>query len=198
MVRQYAKSAAVRSAIIESCSDAFRQSGFRGVSMAEIARQAGISHTGLLHHFPRKEALLTAVLKLQDERGEQYLRENGSLSPQSDPLAILQGLVTTLVERDHYAGLVELSATLVGEATTPEHPAHDYFANRYRDIRSFLVRLFQALRDQDRLSSPMSADHLAALTIAATDGLNLQWLYARNEIDVDTIVSGFLASIVRH
>jgi len=196
MARQYAKSAGVRRAIIETCSDAFRESGFRGVSMAEIARRAGISHTGLLHHFPRKESLLTAVLELQDERADQFLRENGTLSPDSDPLAILQGMVATLVERDHYAGLVELSATLGGEATTPSHPAHEYFANRYRNVRSFLTRVFQALGDEDRLLSEMSPSELAAMTIAATDGLNIQWLYARGEINVDAIVGGFLATIV--
>ena len=165
--------------------------------MAEIARQCGISHTGLLHHFPRKEDLLTAVLELQDRRGERYLRENGTLSPGSDPLVILHGLIATLVERDNHTGLVELSATLVGEATTQGHSAHGYFAGRYRDIRSFLTRLFQALSDANRLTSELSPSHLAALTIAATDGLNIQWLYARDEIDVNAIVKGFLATIVK-
>jgi AcrR family transcriptional regulator len=197
MARQYAKSAAVRRTIIESCSETFQESGFRGVSMAEIARRAGISHTGLLHHFPRKEALLTAVLQLQDERGEQFLREHSTLSPEIDPVAILRGMVATLVERDRYAGLVELSATLGGEATTPGHPAHDYFAARYHDVRSFLTRLFTALRNEDRLRSSLSPAHLAAMTLAATDGLNTQWLYARDEIDVDAIVHAFLASVVK-
>ena len=48
---QYAKTAAVRQRIIESCVDAFSQTGFHGATMKDIARRAGISQTGLLHHF---------------------------------------------------------------------------------------------------------------------------------------------------
>jgi len=197
MVREYAKSPAVRRSIIEACSAAFRESGFQGASMAEIARRAGISHTGLLYHFPRKESLLTAVLALQDERGERFLHDHALLDHHAnDPAAILRGIVTALVERHRYAGLLELSAMLGGEATHPTHPAHAYFAQRYHDVRGFLTRLFAALDDQGRLTTAMSPVHLAATTIAVTDGLNSQWLYAREELDVDAIVHGFLASIV--
>ncbi|MDF9277630.1 TetR/AcrR family transcriptional regulator [Arthrobacter sp. EH-1B-1] len=197
MGRQYAKTPGLRASIIEACSVAFSESGFHGVSMAEIARRAGISHTGLLHHFPRKEILLTAVLELQDERGERYLRDNGVLSGTDDPVAVLRGMIVSLVERDRHAGLVELSATLSGEATSLGHPAHDFFADRYRRVRSFLTRLFTVIQEEQRLSSALPPEHLAALTIAVTDGLHTQWLYARDELDVESIIHDFLASIVK-
>ena len=196
MGRQYAKTAGLRASIIQACSKAFSESGFHGVSMAEIARQAGISYTGLLHHFPRKETLLTAVLELQDELGERYLRENGSLGPGTDPVAVLRGMVLSLVERDRHAGLVELSAMLSGEGTPLDHPAHGFLADRYRRIRQFLTRLFTLLRDEARLRTDLSPEHLAALTIAVTDGLHVQWLYARDELDVDGTIHEFLASVI--
>ncbi|MGO7983497.1 TetR/AcrR family transcriptional regulator, partial [Rhizobium johnstonii] len=113
------------------CSKAFNETGFYGATMAEIARRAGISHTGLLHHFARKEDLLTALLQLQDERSERYLREHADLAPDADPAAVLHGMVITLVERGRDEGLVEMGATLSAEATSPKHPAHDHFAGRY-------------------------------------------------------------------
>ncbi|MCT9821365.1 TetR/AcrR family transcriptional regulator [Microbacterium sp. W1N] len=193
---QYAKSAAVREGIIEACLSAFGDSGFHGASMAEIARRAGISHTGLLHHFPRKEALLTAVLDLQDRRSAAYLAEHSAFEPGSDPLVLLRGMATALIDRDRQPGLVELTAVLSGEATRPGHPAHDYFAQRYRNIRSFMTRLFARLRDEGRLSTTLPADALAALVIAAMDGLHTQWLYDRSAIDVDGTVQDFFASLV--
>jgi len=193
---QYAKTAAVRSGILDACLTIFGESGFHGASMAEIARRAGISHTGLLHHFPGKEDLLTAVLAMQDERSADYLSRNAALDTTADPLDILRGMATTLIERDQRIGLVELSAVLTGEATAPGHPAHDYFATRYRNIRSFMTRLFARLGDEGRLSTDLPPAHLAALMIATTDGLHTQWLFDREAIDVDACVSELMATFV--
>ncbi len=194
---QYAKTAGVRAGIIEACLSAFGESGFHAASMAEIARRAGISHTGLLHHFPRKESLLTAVLDLQDQRSADYLAEHSALERDADPLVLLRGMAATLIDRDRRRpGLVELNAVLSGEATTPGHPAHEYFAARYRNTRRFMTRLFTRLRDEGRLSTPLDPDALAAFVIAALDGLHLQWLYDRDAIDVDATVQVFFASIV--
>lgn len=193
---QYAKTAAVRRGILDACLTIFGESGFHGASMAEIARRAGISHTGLLHHFPRKEDLLMAVLELQDERSAGYLAQYADLGTEADPLEILRGMATTLIERDQRVGLVELSAVLTGEATTPDHPAHDYFEKRYRNIRSFMTRLFTRLADQGRLSTKMSPARLAAVTIAAMDGLHTQWLFDRDAVDVDECVTALMAAFV--
>lgn len=193
---QYAKTAGVRRGILEACLMIFGESGFHGASMAEIARRAGISHTGLLHHFPRKEDLLMAVLAMQDEHSADYLARNSTLDPDADPLDILRGMASTLIEREQRIGLMELSAVLTGEATAPGHPAHDYFATRYRNIRSFMTRLFTRLDDAGRLSTDLPAAQLAALMIAVTDGLHTQWLFDRTAIDVDACVTGLMAAFI--
>jgi len=193
---QYAKTAAVRRGILDACLSIFGESGFHGASMAEIARRAGISHTGLLHHFPRKEDLLMAVLTLQDQQSADYLIHTEATGDGADPLDALRGMATTLIERDRQVGLVELSAVLTGEATTPGHPAHDYFEKRYRNIRSFMTRLFTRLGDEGRLSTDLPPSHLAAITIAAMDGLHTQWLFDRSAIDVDACVTSLMSTFV--
>lgn len=193
---QYAKTAEVRRGILAACLSAFGDSGFHGASMAEIARRAGISHTGLLHHFPRKQDLLTAVLDLQDQTSADYLRTHSALAPEADPLDLLRGMAEALVDRDRHPGLVELSAVLTGEATVPSHPAHEYFADRYRRTRKFLSRLLGRLHAEGRLASPLPPAVLAGIVIAVLEGLHTQWLYDREQIDVDAAVQAFLASIV--
>jgi len=196
MARQYAKTPVVRRTILEACLSAFGESGFHGATMADIARRAGISYTGLLHHFPRKENLLTAVLALQDERSATYLREHGTFSPGADPADVLRGLVATLVETGRERGLVELSTTLTGEATSPQHPAHAHFADRYRDTRSFLTRLFGDLSERGRIAVPTPPAELAAMTIALTEGLQTQQLYD-GSIPVTGILRSFLDTVIR-
>ena len=146
---------------------AFGDSGFHGASMAEIARRAGISHTGLLHHFPRKEDLLTAVLDLQDERSARVPADHATLRPSRSRSTCCGGWSTTLVDRDRHAGLVELGAVLTGEASAPRRTRRTRISpERYRNVRGSSTRLFARLQEEGRLSSPLPPAYLAAATIA--------------------------------
>src|SRR4051812_19158559 len=44
------------------------RNGGRGTSLAEIAREAGVTQQGLLHYFSSKDALLHAALDVRDQR----------------------------------------------------------------------------------------------------------------------------------
>jgi len=224
---QYAKTAAVKRGIVDACLTAFGEAGFHGVSMAELARRAEVSYTGLLHHFPRKEDLLTAVLELQDERTAEFLRIHSvnpgsgtsssvvdadsapapdSTAPESntsvtsdadqDPLVLLHGIAASLSHRGQQVGLLELNAVLSGEATSAAHPAHEYFQQRYRNIRSFMTRLFVRLKAEGRLRSQLPPEHLAASLIALVDGLQKQWLFEPGSVDVDRAVREHLELLV--
>jgi AcrR family transcriptional regulator len=191
----YAKSIEVRRSILEACTSAFGESGFHGVSMAEIARRAGISHTGLLHHFPTKEVLLTAVLTMQDARTEQFLAIHAELDG-TDPIVVIRGMLEAVVGREHSVGLVEAAVTLSAEATAPNHPAHAHFLQRYAAIRRFLARQFRELDDEGRLRTSLSPEQLAAVTVALSDGLQTQWLYDSDAVDVDVAMHGALAAFI--
>lgn len=51
-----------RAAVLDSAERLLGERGTR-VSVAEIAAEAGVSKSGLLHHFPSKDALLLAVVE---------------------------------------------------------------------------------------------------------------------------------------
>lgn len=196
MRREYAKTAAVRNGIVSACAATFARTGFHGVSMAQIARSAGVSHTGLLHHFPRKEDLLRAVLSRQDENMAAALEL--ASDHDRDPAETLHRVLGTLVQRERHAGLVELGAVLTGEASVRDHPAHKHFADRYRGMRSFVANLLEELRAQGRLDSELSSEELATTVIALAEGAHLQWLYERDDrvVDVDVILHHTLAGLV--
>ena len=64
----YATGRATKRAIVERAAQAFGQKGFYGTSLRSIAREAGVDHSTLLHHFGTKTALLVAVLEWHDEQ----------------------------------------------------------------------------------------------------------------------------------
>jgi AcrR family transcriptional regulator len=192
----YAKTAEVRRKILEACVEAFGKTGFYGASTKDIAQRAGISHTGLRHHFPTKEDLLVGLLMLRSEQSRERLAAANGLDPANAPLDALRGQLATLVENELQPGLVELHCVLSGEATSPDHPAHDYYAKRYKDVRQFYTQAFTALAERGELRSTYDPPTLATTVLSLVNGLQAQWLFDRESVDIEGILREFLISIV--
>jgi AcrR family transcriptional regulator len=174
----YARGRARREQIVEAATELFARSGYRNATILEIAQNAGISRTGLLHHFASKEALLEAVLMKRDADDE------AGFGPTPDPLGGLQRLVRLAQHNADVRHIVGLFAVLSAEAGDPQHPAHDYFVRRYEHaFASFRTSLAQAL-DAGILVPDVDLDHEARALIALMDGLQIQWLLAPDAVDM--------------
>lgn len=192
----YMKTAAVRQQILNACTSVFAERGYHGLTMAEVARRADMSYTGLSHHFRRKEDLLTAVLKMQDQETSRLLSDPPDEFHDSDPAAKLKAVLGTMLGRRQDRVLLELSVVLAAEATSPRHPAHDFFADRYAVVRRFLRRQFGELESAGRTDPGFTPDQMATLTVAAVDGLQTQWLYEREIGDIDSTAASLLSKFV--
>jgi AcrR family transcriptional regulator len=53
----------------------FREKGFNGTSMAELAGAVGITKSSLYHHFPSKQALLSEIIEVTVSRVTPLLQE---------------------------------------------------------------------------------------------------------------------------
>lgn len=169
--RGYAKGRARRVEILDQAMAMFGEVGYRGASLRVIATRCGISHPGLLHHFPTKQSLLLAVLEHRDEVDGQWLALGGPRGV--DRLRRLVDLAALNAER---RGIVELFSVLAAEATSTGHPAHTYFVERYRtSVRTTAVSYREA-RDEGALRAGIAPDEAAQQLIALMDGLQVQWL----------------------
>ncbi len=61
--------------IVETASRAIRRSGFQGVGVADIMKQAGLTHGGFYAHFASRDALLCEALAHAGRRGSALLAE---------------------------------------------------------------------------------------------------------------------------
>ncbi|MFF3260182.1 TetR/AcrR family transcriptional regulator [Streptomyces sp. NPDC002932] len=169
--RGYAKGRAKRVEILDQAMAIFGEAGYRGASLRVIATRCGISHPGLLHHFPTKQSLLLAVLEHRDEVDSEWL---GLGSPKS--VGRLRRLVDLAALNAERRGIVELFSVLAAEATSADHPAHAYFVERYRtSLLSTAVSYREAL-DEGALRAGIDPDEAAQQLIALMDGLQVQWL----------------------
>jgi AcrR family transcriptional regulator len=173
---EYRKSAERRAQILEAALAVFARSGYTGSSVNEIARQVGMTQTGVLHHFTGgKLALLRAVLEQRDVRAEEVLA--GRTGRQ-----FLAGLVRISENQAGQRGVVQLYTVLSAEATTPDHPAHGYFRERFDRILAAVTDAFAQVAAEGGLRSGHDPRRAAVAVVAATEGLELLWL---NDLDVD-------------
>jgi AcrR family transcriptional regulator len=169
--RGYAKGRAKRAEIIDRATAMFGEVGYRGASLREIAARCGISHPGLLHHFPTKEALLIAVLEHRDD--EDTARY---FSPAATGVDQLRRTVALVAHNEERRGIVELFAVLSAEATAPDHPAHDYFVRRYGAALGNIEQAYEQARRAGALRADVEPATAARELVALMDGLQLQWL----------------------
>lgn len=169
--RGYAKGRAKRAEIIERATALFGEAGYRGSSLREIAARCGISHPGLLHHFATKEALLTAVLQHRDEEDVAQL-----FTPAVGGVDQLRRIVELAARNETRRGIVELYCVLSAEATSADHPAHDYFVRRYRASVGGMRDAYAQARDHGALRDGVDAETAGRELVAVMDGLQVQWL----------------------
>lgn len=161
----YAKGIAKREEILAVALDVIARHGYRGASVREIADAVGLSQAGLLHYFGSKDELFTAVLVKRDE-----VDNAGGTGD------ILDDLVRIVAHNAEVPGLVHLFAQLSIEAADPDHPAHQFFRARYAYLHTVLAKRIRDGQADGSLRAGPDPDRAAAAVIAATDGLQTQFL----------------------
>lgn len=187
---------ATRELVLDTALAMFGEHGYRATSVRDIAARCGMTHPGLLYHFPSKAALLMAALQRRDDV-DCLDSENGEIGfSQLEARAVLRHLVSSAKHNASKRGLVELFANLSVEATAPDHPAHDYFVGRYADLKATVARSFTDLKRDGALRPGVVPDIAAAQVIAAMDGLQIQWLLDTEGVDMavalEALVNGLL------
>jgi AcrR family transcriptional regulator len=188
---EYAKSRARREAIVRAAVEVFSSVGFHKGSLREVADRAGLSQAGLLHHFPSKEHLLQAVLTWRDEDASQRLG-----TPTPEGLDLLRGMVDTVEHNASTPELVELHVVLSAEGTSPDHPMHDYFVSRYAAVFDIVLAAFRAADAQGQVRPDVDLHSAARTVIALMDGLQVQWLLHRADVDMAADLRRYLQSLL--
>ena len=166
----YSKGIARRQEILDRAIEVFRQRGADGTSLRRIAGAIGVSHGALLHYFSSREELLVAVYEHAEHRRD--VDKEGRVPERSVDVMANAALANLEVP-----GLVQLYSTLVATSLEAEAgPAKEYFTARFERVRSSLERKLREDQDAGIVRSDVDAARMAALIVAASDGLQIQWL----------------------
>ncbi|WP_371131205.1 TetR/AcrR family transcriptional regulator [Microbacterium sp.] len=161
-----------RTDILEAAVEIFGNKGSTNGTLADVAEQVGMTHAGVLHHFGSKQKLLLEVLAYRDQADVAELDEKHI---PGGPELFLH-LVRTAFANERRPGIVQAYTVLSNESVTDDHPARDFFEERYTTLRREVSEAFHELCDQEGVTEPDTVAAASASILAVMDGLQLQWL----------------------
>ncbi|MCM3695629.1 TetR/AcrR family transcriptional regulator [Microbacterium oleivorans] len=161
------KGVARRQEILDRAIEVFRERGAHGTSLRRIAESIGVSHAALLHYFDSREQLLVAVYK----HAEETRVDSPGLRPGIDTM------VEAAIKNVEVPGLVTLYSTLLAASLEGDSGVgRDFFTARFTRLRASMTDSLRRQQAEGLVRDDVSAEHLASLLIAASDGLQIQWL----------------------
>ncbi|MEU2042321.1 TetR/AcrR family transcriptional regulator [Nocardia niwae] len=187
----YAKSPARRREIVTAAIEVFSQRGFRDGSLRDVAERAGITLSGVRHHFPAKVDLLQAVLR---QREDDSLAKGDRI--RAEGLDAVRNWIEAVAENVAEPVLVELEFVLAGEAVSTDHPAHDHFVRMQSKSETILKRAFIRMQEQGRLRDSIDPARAARTFLAVTQGVQSLWLRDRS-IDIAEVLHAQLDAMLR-
>ena len=166
----YAKGVARRQEILDRAIEVFAQRGSDRTSMRAIAKEVGVTHAALAHYFGSLEELLVEVYRESERQGGK----RPPADPEETPVEMMRR--SAEVNRE-VVGLVQLYSTLVATALEDGHPAaHEFATTRFARLRQDLAARVRLNQQAGRIRADLDPEAIAALVIAASDGLQTQWL----------------------
>ncbi len=163
------KGVARRQEILDRAIEVFRARGADGTSLRKIAEAIGVSHAALLHYFDSREQLLVAVYAHAEAT-------RGATTTPSGPPGI-DTMIDAAIANVEVPGLVQLYTTLLAASLEAgSEVGREYFSTRFDRLRAELSASFRRQQEEGSIRDDVDPDHLAALLIAASDGLQIQWL----------------------
>ncbi|GAA1089289.1 TetR/AcrR family transcriptional regulator [Nocardiopsis composta] len=177
----YSTGVARRREILDRAIEVFAERGSDGASLRQIAKAIGVSHTALLHYFDSREQLLVAVYEHAEwTRGETH--------PWPAEATAVDRLVRAATENVKVPGLVQLYSTLVATALAEESGASkEFFTRRFEVTRENIAAWLRRDQALGLVREDVDADMIAAMLVAASDGLQTQWLLDSSVSLIETL-----------
>jgi TetR/AcrR family transcriptional repressor of nem operon len=88
--------------IVEVAARAIRRSGYDGTGVADIMKEAGLTHGGFYAHFPSREVLLAEAA---DRAGAEAVALSEHIAASVPPEQALPSMVRAYLSKEHFEGI---------------------------------------------------------------------------------------------
>ncbi|MGZ8714613.1 MAG: TetR/AcrR family transcriptional regulator, partial [Mycobacterium sp.] len=177
-----------RQRILAVAEKLLARNGWRNTSLAQIAKEAGVTPAGLLHHFESKEQLLNAVLDARDADDEIHADyRSGDLVTE----------LSRVPERfDRAPELVGTFTVLLVENIAPDAPLHGRLLNRYHEAIDIISAIVTRGQESGQFRADVDAADKAVEILAFINGMETLWLLDPS-IQLAEVFKGYAESLGR-
>jgi AcrR family transcriptional regulator len=167
--------------ILAAAARQFAQFGYRRTTLKSVAAEAGVTDAGLMHHFPSKAHLFSAVGRRRFERVGRLWEAVADDASFCQVLAVFWRLTRAAQADD---GTVVLAVLSAATGVSPESPIHADYAAAVAAGLADITRRFQGCLDRGELAPDADPEGLARECLALGNGLEAQWILAGRSFDL--------------
>ncbi|NNE19339.1 MAG: TetR family transcriptional regulator [Myxococcales bacterium] len=184
-----------RRQIVDTAIKTIAALGYSATSLAEIAREAGISKGVISYHFEGKDELIEEILsRLLREPAAFIKKRVEAKTSTQDKLAAYVDANFEFAKghRDYLLALVDLWGR-----RNPTQAHNRFESEAYEPSRRYLSRILEnGCRAGEVAAVPAKA--MASVIQASIDGVLLQWAFDPNAVDLDACCSEIRQMIAGH
>ena len=180
-----------RPLILRAATEVFAEQGFNSVTVAAIADRAGIGKGTVYEYFSSKDELLFAVFEWMNKG--IFDRIHGLIEVGGTTLKRLRSLLdlgAQITREQMEIQAVVLDFWSASRGTKVEERYNHACLTTFRSYRRLLANVIREGQAAGEIRSDVDPEAVAAMVVAAMDGLGVQIFFDR-ELDPDTTVSGF-------
>ena len=184
----HAKGEDRRQRILTVAERLLARNGWRSTSLAQIAKEAGVTPAGLLHHFESKEQLLNAVLDARDADDDAHADYRGG--------ELIAELIRVPERFERAPELIGTFTVLLVENIAPDAPLHDRLHKRYGDAIDIITNIIERGQQDGLYRSDFAAATKAVEILAFINGMETLWLLDPS-IPLTEVFKGYAESLGR-
>jgi AcrR family transcriptional regulator len=173
--------------ILAVAENLLARNGWRNTSLAQIAKEAGVSAAGLLHHFESKEQLLHAVLDARDFDDDTHADRTGDL---------LSNIARVAARFDRAPELVGTFTVLLVENIQPDAPLHDRLVARQQAAVGIVADSIRRGQADGRYRTDFDPVVKAVEILAFINGMETAWLLDPS-IPLNDVFKGYAETLAR-
>ena len=171
--------------IVEVAARAIRRSGYDGTGVADIMKEAGLTHGGFYAHFPSREVLLAEAA---DRAGAQAVAVSEQIAASVPPEQALSAIVRAYLSKEHREAIeTGCPASALGSEMPRQAPAVRRAATRR--IKEMIDVVARQLPDWGQ----PGAHEQALITVAAMVGT----MVLARAVDDPGLSDGFLEAALK-
>ena len=158
-IKASSKKEETRERILRAAARAIRKHGYEGVGVADVMKEAGLTHGGFYAHFKSRDALLAAAVDQEGVESSEYLTRAIAAAKSGQELT---ALVDAYLSDGHVAAPEQGCAVAAAGSEVPRQEA------QVRRAASRRIKDFIGLIERQFPEWGKSAAHDKAMGIAAT------------------------------